>query len=83
MRILNESEISKLEKIYNILKDASNYDGKISDVRLSPDNNKIILDMKFNKALEVFIRDNDVIIKGDNNYGTYVQKILQGELPMS
>lgn len=83
MRILNENVGRKLEKIYNILKDTSNYDDKISDVRLSPDNKKIILDMKFNKALEVFIRDNDVIIKGDNNYGTYVQKILQGELPMS
>lgn len=83
MRILNENVGRKLEKIYNILKDTSNYDDKISDVRLSPDNKKIILDMKFNKALEVFIRDNDVIIKGDNNYGTYVQKILQGELSMS
>ena len=83
MRILNENVGRKLEKIYNILKDTSNYDDKISDVRLSPDNKKIILDMKFNKALEVFIRDNDVIIKGDNNYGTYVQQILQGELPMS
>lgn len=80
MRILNESESSKIEKIYNILKDVSSYDDKISDVRISPNNDKIILDMKFNKALEVFIRDNDVIIKGDNNYGTYVQKILQDKL---
>ena len=80
MRILNENAGRKLEKIYNILKDISNYDDKISNVRISPSNTKIILDMKFNKALEVFIRDNDVVIKGDNNYGTYVQKILQDKL---
>ena len=77
MRILIENnDNEKLSNVFDILKDVSSHEEVIENIRWSPNKTKIILDMSFNKALEIFIRDTKLIIKGDTNLGKYIQNIL-------
>ena len=77
MKILIENnDNEKLSNVFDILKDVSNHEDVIENIRWSPNKTKIILDLSFNKALEIFMRDNKLIIKGDTNFGKYIQNIL-------
>lgn len=75
MRILNETQ-NKLAIVYDILSDVATKDSRINSVRYSPNKTKLILDIKFNKALEVFYKGNELIIQGELNLSSYVQNIL-------
>ena len=78
MRILVENNDSEaLSNVFDILKDVSSHEDAIENIRWSPNKTKIIIDMSFNKALEIFMRDNKLIIKGDMNFGKYIQNILR------
>lgn len=66
-----------LQRIYKIVSQLCDEgDEVIADVKFSPDRNKLILDVNFNKALEITCEGNKVIIKGELNSAKYLQKLL-------
>ena len=75
MKILLEN-MDILSNVFDILTDISSHDEVIQKVRWSPSKNKIILDLKFNKAIEIFVKNGKLVIKGETNYGKYIQNIL-------
>ena len=74
--LIEQNNNEKLSNVFDILYDVSNHEDVIENVRWSPNKNKIILDMSYNKALEIFLRDDKLIIRGDTNFGKYIQNIL-------
>lgn len=66
-----------LQRIYKVLSQVCDKGNEvIADVNFSPDHDKLILDINFNKALEITCEGNKVIIKGELNSAKYLQKLL-------
>lgn len=68
-----------LSSIYSLLQKYIN-NGFICKVRLSPDEKLIIVDINYNKALSIHVRNNTVYIEGNKIDADKLKAIIEKEI---
>lgn len=69
-----------LDRVFNILSQAADTNDLIDKVRYAPDKQALVVDIRYNKALRVCTKNNEVHVQGDLSAAEKLKEIIEGAI---